>query len=174
MALRTALAAVAALIATEPALTAPETSISALPSALLALVGNATCKKPSPSKSSVACSPEPSATLPRGALMSPELETVPPSRPTKPPGPVVIVPSLLTAAEAPPPVKFSLPLLKSRSEIASVEATNPAPVFTTPERVINTPLGLTTSTCPLALSSPEMVDGEAPVTRFSVAAPALG
>ena len=43
-----------------------------------ALVGIATCRKPSPEMSSVACSPEPSATLPIGTLMTPELATVPP------------------------------------------------------------------------------------------------
>ena len=43
-----------------------------------AVVGTPTCRKPSPEKSSVATSPEPIATLPRGTLMYPELATVPP------------------------------------------------------------------------------------------------
>ena len=76
-------------------------------------------------------------------MIVPEFETLPPIRPTTPPGPVMIVPSLLTAAEAPEPVNFSLPFLKSLSVIASVEATKPPPTLTVPLLVIAMPFGLT-------------------------------
>ena len=36
------------------------------------------------------------------------------------------------------------------------------------------PLGLTKTTCPLALIAPSMTDGEEPVTRFKVTAELLG
>ena len=87
-ALRIACATVAALSCTDPpaARTLPETSTSAWPSAVLVFVGTATWRKLSPVRFSVACSPEPIATLPSGTETTPEFETVPPSKPTKPPG----------------------------------------------------------------------------------------
>jgi len=51
--------------------------------------------------------------------------------------------ALLTAADAPLPVKVRLPLWKSASEIPSVEVTKPPPVLTTPVLVIAIPFGLT-------------------------------
>ena len=78
-ALRAASTAVAALMMTLPpgALMVPELLISApLPPAA---VGNATCRKPSPEKSSVALSPEPSPTLPSGTKIRPAFDTEPPS-----------------------------------------------------------------------------------------------
>ena len=86
---RIARATVAALSCTNPpaALTLPETSTSAWPSAVFVFVGTATWRKLSPVRFSVACSPEPIATFPSGTETTPEFETVPPSRPTKPPGP---------------------------------------------------------------------------------------
>ena len=68
----------AALSSTVPpsALIKPELLTSALlPSAL---VGTETCRKPSPERSSVAFSPEPSPTLPSGTLIEPALSTLPP------------------------------------------------------------------------------------------------
>ena len=78
-ALRAASRAVAALMMMLPplALMVPELLISApLPPAA---VGNATCKNPSPEKSSVALSPEPSPTWPSGTIMRPAFDTEPPS-----------------------------------------------------------------------------------------------
>ncbi len=142
---RIAFATVAALSCTDPpaARTLPETSISAWPSAVLALVGTATCKKLSPVRFSVACSPEPIATFPSGTDTTPELATVPPMRPTKPPAAASIEPALTTPAEAPAPTKLRLPLLKSLSAIPKVEATKPPPTRTAPVLVIAIPFGLT-------------------------------
>ena len=144
-ALRIACATVAALSSTLPpaATTLPETSINALPSAVLAFVGTATCRKLSPVRLRVACSPEPIPTLPSGTDTTPEFATVPPTRPTKPPGPASIEPALETPADAPFPVKLRLPLLKSRSAMPSVEATKPPPTWTAPVGVIAIPFGLT-------------------------------
>ena len=144
-ALRIACATVAALSCTDPpaALTLPDTSTSAFPSAVFVFVGTATCKKLSPVRFSVACSPDPIATLPSGTETTPEFETVPPRSPTKPPGPAWIEPAFETPADAPLPMKLSLPLLKSLSAIPSVEATKPPPVWTAPVGVIAIPLGLT-------------------------------
>ena len=141
---RTACAAVAALISIRPPAAAalPETSIKGCPLVPEA-VGIATCKKPSPLRSSVACSPEPRPILPSGALIDPGLETVPPSKPTRPPKPVVIEPAFVTLAEAPRPVKWRLPELKSLLEMPSVEATKPPPTLTAPDGVKAMPLGLT-------------------------------
>ncbi len=78
-ALRAAVTAVAASrITVEPGATiwpVFDTSGLAPPPA----VGTATCRKPSPETSSVACSPEPSATWPSGTAISPALLTWPPS-----------------------------------------------------------------------------------------------
>ena len=77
-ALRAASRAVAAEMTTLPpsALIAPALLTSA-PSPP-AFVGAATWRKPSPEKSSVACSPEPRPTLPSGTSIEPEFDTVPP------------------------------------------------------------------------------------------------
>src|SRR5947209_6914643 len=63
--------------------------------------------------------------------------------------------------------------MKSSFLMSSVDAAN-EPTLTTPLLVIAMPLGLTSSTVPGALIWPAMVDGVAPVTRFSVADAALG
>ena len=172
---RTASAAVAALIAIRPpaARTVPEMSIRGW-LALPPCVGRAICSRPSPLRSSVACSPEPMAILPAGAEMIPELATLPPSRPTKPPWPVDIVPALLTAAEAPLPEKLRAPLIKSEFEMSKVEPTKPAPTFTAPLAVIAMPLGLMRNTWPLASSWPARVEAAEPLTRFSTAEPLPG
>jgi hypothetical protein len=142
---RTACFTVAALRSMVPpfARILPETSTSAWPFGATALVGTATCRKPSPYRSSVACSPEPSATFPSGTLMVPAFDTEPPNSATKPPGAVEIVPWFDTAAEAPLPRKFRLPALKLLSAMPSVEATKPPPTFTLPDGVMAMPLGLT-------------------------------
>jgi len=173
---RTACCAVAALISMRPpaARTRPATSTSAPPLAAVAAVGNATCRKPSPVGSRVACSPEPRPTLPSGTLIEPALATVPPMRPTKPPRAAEIVPALLTAAEAPLPVQVRRPALKSALAMSRVEATKPPPTWTVPLGVIAMPLGLTRKTWPLPVICPAMVDGADPVTRLRMAADASG
>src|ERR1700726_3623506 len=110
---------VAALSTIDPpaALIWPETPPSPLRPPVVEEVGTATCIKPSPQKSRVTDSPEPTPTLPSGTLILPSFETVPPSSPTKPPRPTLIVPSLLTAAELPLPVNVRLPVKKSLSLI---------------------------------------------------------
>ncbi len=134
----------------------------------------ATWRKPSPVRSSVACSPEPRPILPSGASITPELATLPPISPTKPPLPVLMAPELKTCAEAPGPLKFRTPELKSPLERPSVEAMNPPPTLTAPEGVIAMPLGLTRKTSPLALICPASVEGADPSTRFRIADDALG
>ncbi len=167
--------AAAALISTRPpgAITLPLMSISA-PLRPFGSVGVTTCRKPLPFRSSVACSPAPIPTLPTGATMTPDCETCPPSRPTKPPGAVRIVPPLETLADAPLPEKLSRPALKSWFVIPSVEATKPPPTLTEPDGVMAIPLGLTTNTWPLAFRSPAMTEGLPPSTRFKIAALAPG
>ena len=142
---RMACLTVAALSSIDPpaAVIRPETSTSALRLPVVAAVGAATCMKPSPLMSRVIDSPEPSPTLPSGTLILPAFETVPPSSPTKPPLPTLILPALLTAAELPLPVNVRLPAMKSLSPIASVEATKPPPTSTDPLEVIAMPFGLT-------------------------------
>ena len=54
-----------------------------------------------------------------------------------------------------------------------VVATTPAASTCAPRPKV-TPLGLTKTTCPLALIAPSITDGEEPVTRFKVTAELLG
>ena len=140
----------------------------------MAAVGASICRNPSPLRSSVAFSPAPMPILPTGAEITPETSTTPPSRPTKPPGAVLIVPALLTGADAPVPENFSWPFRKSWFDKPRVEPTKPPPTLTVPLLVMAMPLGLTRKTCPLALIWPAMLEGVEPVTRFSVAEEALG
>ncbi len=74
--------------------------------------------------------------------MLPEFSTVPPSSAAYPPRPTVMMPALVTGADAPLPVKVRFPAMKSLSEIPSVDATK-LPVLTTPLWVIAMPFGLT-------------------------------
>ena len=144
-ALRIASLTVAALTSMRPpaALTRPDVSINAWPLAGVACVGSATCRKPSPFRSRVACSPEPRPILPSGAEIVPVLFTLPPIRPTMPPGAVWMAPALETFADAPLPEKFSRPALKSASPMSRVEATKPPPTVTVPPGVMAIPFGLT-------------------------------
>jgi hypothetical protein len=114
--------------------------------------------KPSPDKSIVAASPLPSATLPSFALMTPRFETRPPKSAAKPPLDTLMVPRLVTGAEAPLPWKLYLPARKSSFLIPSVEATN-EPVLMTPDLVMAIPFGFTSMTVPGALIVPAMEDG---------------
>jgi hypothetical protein len=135
--------------------------------------GKATCRKPSPVRSSVACRPDPSPMRPSGAAMMPLLATLPPSSAAKPPLPTLMAPLLLTVP-VPLPLKPSVPWAKSRSLMSSVEATKPPPIVTVPDAVMAMPLGLTRNICPLPLTAPAMVEAVAPVTRLRIAAPAFG
>src|SRR5947209_18063919 len=63
--------------------------------------------------------------------------------------------------------------MKSSFLMSSVEAAN-EPTLTTPLLVMAMPFGLTSSTVPGALIWPAILDGVAPVTRFSVADAAFG
>nr|WP_316170072.1 MULTISPECIES: hypothetical protein [unclassified Bradyrhizobium] len=152
----------------------PAMSMIALPSAVVDLVGSATCRKPSPVGLSVIASPAPSPTRPSGTVIVPLLDTVPPISPTNAPLAPEIAPALLTAAEAPLPVKIRRPALKSALPMSSVEATKPPPTCTDPVGVIAMPLGLTRNTCPFALTWPAMVEVVVPVTRLRMAALEFG
>ena len=117
-------------------------SKAVLPSLLImAVSGSATLRKPLPLRSKVARVTAPTTTRPAGAAISPLLATLPPSRPTKPPVAVVMVPALDTAP--PLPSAMPLPAMNAASSIPSVDATNPRPTLTTPDLVIWMPLGLT-------------------------------
>ena len=168
---RTALAAVAAEISTRPprAEIFPETLISGVPSLSVAVSGTATWRNPRPVGSSVACDPAPRPTRPRGTEILPSFDTEPPSRPTKPPSPVVIVPAFDTPLGGVADEKVSLPDSKSLSLMPSVEATKPPVTLTAPVLVMAMPLGLTRNTCPLPRTVPAMVDDVVPVTRLRMA-----
>ena len=59
--------------------------------------GSAAWKNPSPERSSVATSPELSATLPSGTVIVPVLATLPPSSAANPPLPMLIAPAFDTS-----------------------------------------------------------------------------
>ena len=145
MALRTASRAVAARNSTRPPLARilPLLETSASPSASVAPVGTATCKNLSPLTSSVARSPDPRPILPMGAEITPEFDTWPPRRPTKPPDSVAMRPALPTEAEVPLPLNVLLPAMKSALDVSSDEPTKPRPTLIVPVAVIWMPFGLT-------------------------------
>src|SRR5262249_59903543 len=91
-------------------------------------------------------------------------ETSPTKSTTKPPLDTLMVPRLVTGAEAPLPWKLYLPARKSSFLIPSVEATN-EPVLMTPDFVMAIPFGLTSMTVPGAVIVPAIDDGVELVTR---------
>ena len=128
----------------------------------------------SPARSSTKASPAASATRPRWAWITPLLATCGPSKATRPPSATVIRPSLRTLAPGlPRPLKLKRPAMKSVSDSEAVLATRP-PTSTCAVRPKRMPLGLSSTTCPLALMRPKMADGSWPSTRLSVTALELG
>ena len=154
--------------------TVPEFSISARISSESPCEGTATCRKPSPDTSSVTISPAANPIRPIGTVTEPEFVTRPPISAAKPPRPMVTRPAFCTGFDRPSPSKRSRPAMKFSSVVSSVEATKPPPALTAPPCPMNIPLGLTTNTCPVALSRPWIWLVVSPVTRFRIALEVAG
>ncbi len=129
---------------------------------------------PSPARSSTKVSAAPSATRPRLARITPELDTPGPTSAARPRSATVMVPWFSTRAPrrgAPsntirPAMKFWLVMLAAEA-ISEPTSTCAPPAKTMPD-------WLTMATPPLAWMRPAMTDGSGPTTRFNVQDPWLG
>ncbi len=126
----------------------------------------ATLYMPLFSKVRVAASPDARMMLPSRASITPSFCAVAPKSATSPPSEAEILPWLRIEAVDPLRVKRQLPLWKSLSLIAMVEARSP-PTLTLEFLPKMMPEGLTRKSLPLAVSEPSIWEGLAVTTRSS-------
>ena len=122
----------------------------------------------SPNRSTTKRRPDASVTSPMRAWMVPRLATPGATSAASPACATVMLPSFSTVAVEPArPSKLWRPAMKSSLRMSWVVATSP-PTSTLAFGPNRMPFGLTSQTCPLAVSRPMMAEGSGPVTRLRV------
>ena len=121
----------------------------------------------------VTLSPATRAEVPPGVRIWPALFTVPPTSVTKPPSRLIRAPRFSTLPGIAGWPNWYLPARKSASLMCIAAEIRP-PTSTRALAPNNTPLGLSSTTTPLALSWPRICDGSADSTRLSDTALADG
>ncbi len=113
--------------------------------------------------------------MPSFARITPELATPGATSATSPPSAAVILPWFTTVAELLREAwsKTKFPAIAFSTEMPVVVATSP-PTLTEAPWLNRMPLGLTSTTWPLALRCPEIVEGSTPVTRLTATEDGLG